>query len=537
MTQRILIILFAIIIVVVPAVAQETRWRELQRQAEGFLEQRNYKEGLRAAQKAIREAERTFGAEHLNVAASLYVFAEIHRLQQTCREARPLHERALSIREKVLGPEHVDVAQSLDSLGWAYRCLGQPAEAKPLHERVLAIREKALGPDHTQVAESLWTVAWYDDRLSRAALLYKRALAIWEKAPVQNNALLAARLFDLGASYDAEFMYVEADLFYQRSLAIQEKVASSDSTLLVKTLRGLGWHLLRDRRDVERGTGLMLRALEIRKSMPKPDLNALAEELDWLASHYFRELKRYGEAEPLFLQELAIREQVPGRRGLGESYRRVGGFYESWGKLEKAEPFYKRAIEIMKAEHTDPTEIANTLVLHADLLKKLQRLKEAEEVDRRADAIRQDRDVREMEPTFLAAEKELSKLRLEDIKPEHGEAAAFLMLYVGFLRNTQRAGKAAKLEARLQKIMAQAELVDQSERVEEMLALAEKECGPEHPAVAQYLEAYAVILRKMNHVAETKQAEQRAEKIRSKNLKEPPPKACDLEPPGDMVNP
>ncbi|MCI0620124.1 MAG: tetratricopeptide repeat protein, partial [Acidobacteria bacterium] len=83
---------------------------------------------------------------------------------------------------------------------------------------------------------------------------------------------------------------------------------------------------------------------------------------------------------------------------------------------------------------------------------------------------------------------------------------------------------------------SQAELVDKysypEARIKETLELAGKQCGSEHPAVAGYLEELAALLRKMNRVAEAKKTEQRANKIRAKNLQTPPPKPCGVKPTG-----
>ena len=59
------------------------------------------------------------------------------------------------------------------------------AEAEPLYKRSLAIREKALGPEHPDVAKSLDNLAQlYDSqrKYAEAEPLYKRSLAIREKA-------------------------------------------------------------------------------------------------------------------------------------------------------------------------------------------------------------------------------------------------------------------------------------------------------------------------------------------------------------------
>lgn len=58
-------------------------------------------------------------------------------------------------RDGMLGPEHPHVATTLNNLGRLYYYQGKFAEAEPLFKRALAIREKALGPEHPQVAQSL----------------------------------------------------------------------------------------------------------------------------------------------------------------------------------------------------------------------------------------------------------------------------------------------------------------------------------------------------------------------------------------------
>ena len=70
---------------------------------------------------------------------------------------------------------------SLNNLAVLYSDQGRYADAEPLYKRALAIREKALGPDHPDVATSLNNLAaLYNDqgRYADAEPLYKRSLAI-----------------------------------------------------------------------------------------------------------------------------------------------------------------------------------------------------------------------------------------------------------------------------------------------------------------------------------------------------------------------
>ena len=69
-----------------------------------------------------------------------------------------------------------------------YNNQGRYADAEPLYKRALAICEKALGPDHPDVAASLNDLAALYSKQGRyadAEPLIKRALAIREKRSVR----------------------------------------------------------------------------------------------------------------------------------------------------------------------------------------------------------------------------------------------------------------------------------------------------------------------------------------------------------------
>ena len=62
-----------------------------------------------------------------------------------------------------------------------YKTQGLYADAEPLYKRSLAIRDKALGPDHPDVADSINNLAELyraQARYADAEPLYKRSLAI-----------------------------------------------------------------------------------------------------------------------------------------------------------------------------------------------------------------------------------------------------------------------------------------------------------------------------------------------------------------------
>jgi tetratricopeptide (TPR) repeat protein len=82
-------------------------------------------------------------------------------------------------------PEHPDVAVLLYNLANVRTEQERYDEAEALYKRALAIREKALGPEHPDVAMLLsdWATSYEaQGRSEDAELLYVRALSIREKA-------------------------------------------------------------------------------------------------------------------------------------------------------------------------------------------------------------------------------------------------------------------------------------------------------------------------------------------------------------------
>ena len=86
----------------------------------------------------------------------------------------------------------VILAATLNNLAERYKEEGRYADAEPLYKRALAIREKALGPDHPDVAQSLNNLADLysaQGRYADAEPLYKRALA---STPEQKGSTLSS---------------------------------------------------------------------------------------------------------------------------------------------------------------------------------------------------------------------------------------------------------------------------------------------------------------------------------------------------------
>ncbi len=119
----------------------------------------------------------------------------------------------------------------LHNLAVVYRAQGKYAVAEPLYKRSLAIWEKALGVDHPDVAASLNNLAELyrlQGRYAEAEPLYKRSLAILEKALGAEHPNVAASLENYSALLRETGRGSEAVKLEARAKAIRAKHAKEN---------------------------------------------------------------------------------------------------------------------------------------------------------------------------------------------------------------------------------------------------------------------------------------------------------------------
>jgi tetratricopeptide (TPR) repeat protein len=180
-------------------------------------------------------------------------------------EAEPLYRRALAIAERSYGADHPNVATCLNNLAGLLRGTNRPSEAEPLYRRALAIDEKSYGPDHPEVATDLNNLAELlrtTDRLSEAEPLYRRALAIDEKRYGPDYPEVATDLNNLAVLLEATNRRSEAEPLYRRALAIDEKSYGSDHPKVAIRLNNLAL-LLRDTNRLSEAEPMLRRALVV----------------------------------------------------------------------------------------------------------------------------------------------------------------------------------------------------------------------------------------------------------------------------------
>jgi regulator of protease activity HflC (stomatin/prohibitin superfamily) len=234
------------------------------------------------------------------------------------------------------------------------------AKAEPLYRRALAIREKALGPGHldfgralTSLSAVLLSLGKYAD----AEPFLRRALAIREKALGPERPDVARILKNLGRVYRAQKRYGEAETALRRALTIFEEKLKPDHPIIAGTLNDLAglyqmlgkWKqaaLLRGRaRAVRPAPWASARPSTIKEPSPGP--LAEAKRLDAQVSQLYQ-ARRYAEALSPAQRSLSIREKFLGPEDprVADSLKTLARLYKDQRQFEKAESHYKRALAI-----------------------------------------------------------------------------------------------------------------------------------------------------------------------------------------------
>jgi len=354
------------------------------------------------------------------------------------------------------GSETAADAASLSKQADEFNSAGRYGEAEPLYRRALAIRERALGPDHPDTAKSLNDVANVLEETGRygeAESLYRRALAIREQALGPDHLDTAQSLDDLATLLYQAGRYGEAEPIFRRVLAIREKALGPDHPDTATSLGNLGGLLDTTGRYGE-AEPLYRRALAIREKVLGPDDPYTALSFSTLG-HVLATTGRYAEAEPLYRRALAIREKTlgPDHPVTVASLNNLAALLWLTGRYGETEPLLRQVLVVReKALGPDHPDTATSLSNLATLLDTTGRYGEAEPLFRRALAIR---------------EKALG--------PDHPETAQSLHNLATLLYQTGRYGEAEPLYRRA-------------------LAIREKALGPDHPDTALNLNNLANLL-------------------------------------------
>ncbi|QOG16600.1 MULTISPECIES: CHAT domain-containing tetratricopeptide repeat protein [Bradyrhizobium] len=265
-------------------------------------------------------------------------------------EALPLAQGMATRLESDNGRE---LAAALNNLGQVYAGQGRDDLAEPLYKRAIALMEKALGLETPLVSAELTNLAALYQRQGRfaeAEPLFKRALTVSEKGLSREHPDVGRALNNLATLYVKQERHAEAEPLFQRALAIYQKVGGPEHPAVATVLNNIG-QVDRDlNRDAEAEAPIK-RSLAIREKVLGPDHPDVARSLNNLAGLYQHE-RRYAEAEPLYRRALAIRERAlgPDNPDVATSTSNLAAFLQASGRTADALPLAEKTLAANRAQ-------------------------------------------------------------------------------------------------------------------------------------------------------------------------------------------
>jgi tetratricopeptide (TPR) repeat protein len=180
----------------------------------------------------LQRKEKLLGPDHPEVADCLYRCALHLRFEDcTSKEAEQLLLRALAIGEKAHGPADPSLVEPLQLLARIWQTERRFEEAGDALTRALRIRQATDGPGSVGFANVLERQALLEQACGSAAqaeLLYRRAMAIYEKEFEPDSYALAESLWQFGKFYEERREFDKALGITQRLPPLAEKWVRGD---------------------------------------------------------------------------------------------------------------------------------------------------------------------------------------------------------------------------------------------------------------------------------------------------------------------
>jgi tetratricopeptide (TPR) repeat protein len=295
-----------------------------------------------------------------------------------------------------VGAKDLRLATALEELGNFYSLWGKIDKVEKPHREALEIREAVQGADHPDVVRATEELAAYLMGMRvqgfTSTSSYQSPYGQIQRSPVmiperQTVTVSAGPTINTAAVVKMANCQ-KAEVLYQKALASRERVPGAEPASLLGTLSGLE-SALRCQNKREAADGVAARNSAINGKLPGPPDLDRANQLNQEANALARAGK-YSEAEPLFREAMQTYQKAFGAEHVAVAKVAVslGLLCSKQEKYAEAEPLFQRAIPVLQHAGNEQAVLVFALVKYADLLRKTNRMNEAEKLEAQAKAIR-----------------------------------------------------------------------------------------------------------------------------------------------------
>lgn len=468
----------AITVFCIPTYAADADWKMQMNKGVAARQKGKNAEAASAFSAALKEAQKTYGANDSHVVLSMHNLAQTLTEEKKTIEAEKLFKDSAAISEK-LNDKHL-LALSWNNLGAMYLVQNKFSQAETAFNKTLMLREKSRDAHPEELAAALDNMGMVyraQGNYEKAESLYKRSLPIWTRAVGADHPDTATCMNNLAALYYHQKKYAEAEPLFKKALVIREKMLGLNDPDTISCRTNLALSL--------RALGKLADAEKLIKQNPQsmhPDISnsTKARKIDsskWLnymelgikASHAGNQ----ADAEKNFESAVKVADSwgIEDKR-LAASLYNLGRIYLRQNKLDKAEPLYVRSIAISnKVGGSDPETLMAKVGL-ASLYMSKQNYKNA-----------------------IAILKNVITIQEKKLGDNHPEVATTMhQLAVAYSLQGQ---------------------YGESEKVfERVIAILEAKVPPNDPELIANLEDYLVVLKRISNPGKVALTQQKLDRAR-----------------------
>jgi CHAT domain-containing protein/Tfp pilus assembly protein PilF len=331
------------------------------------MRERDYARAEPFLQRALRNQQKSLGAENPDVTKTLGSLGQLYRGARQFGKAEPFLQQALNNIRKVHGTDHPETASALNNLGELYLAAGQPDKAAPFLETALAVREKAAAPDGRELGSSLNNLAALkaaQGDFAQAKPLMERALKTLEKGLGPNDPAVAEILDNLGELNLTMGDPAKAEPLLQRALESKERNLPPDDPSIAKTLNSLS-AIHASRGDPAKAAALAERALQVTEKAAGPEHPETAASLNKLAKLY-QKMGDKAKAAPLAERAAKIAEKT-----LGPEHAETAKSLDNQATLEVCQDDPARGSQLAKQAVQAKLKLLTAIVRYASDQQRL----------------------------------------------------------------------------------------------------------------------------------------------------------------------
>ncbi|MFV0390059.1 MAG: CHAT domain-containing protein [Pyrinomonadaceae bacterium] len=322
--------------------------RRLLFQANGFWQNDEYDEALKAAEKALEIAKPQIDLNDSFMATILYMVANQYSYKGEYDKAEKLFKQSIAINENAHGKDNLESSVIVTELGNLYNQKADYINAEKQFLHALEIRKKFLKPNHLLISQTyndLGTLSRERGDNAKAEFYLKRCLEIRENALASDDPRIANTLSNIADLYDD---LKKSEPLYLRSLEIREKAFGKESVDVAKIVYNMATLYIANG-DYEKAESFGTRSLYNLEKNLGPEHPFVTLRLNLLGIVYVNR-EKYIDAQNAYLRAIAIREKYQGlfHPELAGTISNLAIAFALQGNIEKAIAAEKRANEIVE---------------------------------------------------------------------------------------------------------------------------------------------------------------------------------------------